>query len=272
MIGPLTDRVIVITGASSGIGAATAVECAKAGMDVVLNARRKDRLEAVAERVREHSRRAVMVIGDVAEPGMSNHILNAASSEYGRFDAVFANAGYGAESEMLSFTMDETRKMFEVNFFAAVDLLRDTSMRLIELGSPGHLLMCTSCLARFSLPLHGAYCATKAAQHQICWAMRGELRQHNIHVSSVLPITTTTEFFEVSARNSGREAKQGMVPDHAPKFFTQPPERVARAVVKCLIKPRPEVWTSVTVRMMAGLMTMFPFLADRIGREQMRRA
>jgi short-subunit dehydrogenase len=161
--------------------------------------------------------------------------------------------------------------MFEVNFFSGVELLRKAAMRLIELGSPGHLLMCASCLARFSLPLHGAYCATKAAQNQICWAMRGELKKHNIEVSSVLPVTTTTEFFEVSARNGGRKAEPGHVPDHAPRFLTQPPQRVAQAVVRCLRKPKPEVWTSHTVRFMAGLMTMFPSLAERIGREHLRR-
>lgn len=267
----LTDRVIIITGASSGIGAATAIECGKAGMDVLLTARRQDRLDAVAEQVRSLGRRAATVAGDVAQPGMSTHILNAASRELGRFDVVFANAGYGAEAPMLSYTMDETRRMFEVNFFSGVDLLREAAMRLIELGSPGHLLMCASCLARFSIPLHGAYCATKAAQNQVCWAMRSELRQYGIHVSSVLPVTTTTEFFEVSARNGGREAKPGTVPDHAPKFLIQPPQRVARAVVKCLRKPRPEVWTSHMTRMFAGLMTMFPSLGDVMGRNVMRR-
>jgi len=266
----LTGRVIIITGASSGIGAATALACADAGMDIVLNARRQSNLDDMAKQVQDRGRRAITVAGDVASPGMATQLLDAAAREFGRFDVVFANAGYGTEAAMISHPMDEIRQMFEVNFFSAVDLLRDASHRLIELGQSGHLLMCASCLARFALPLHGTYCASKAAQHQICMAMRAELWQHNIHVSSVLPITTTTEFFEASAKKSGQPAKPGMVPDHAPKFFVQPPERVANAVVKCLRKPRPEVWTSHTVRLAAGLMTMFPWLADRMMRTQMR--
>lgn len=267
----LTGRVILITGASSGIGAATAVQCAQAGMDVLLSARRQDRLDEVAAKVREHGRRAVTVPGDVASTGMSERLLNAAATELGGFDAVFANAGYGGESAMLSCSMDELRQMFEVNFFAGVDLLRDAAMRLIELGRPGHLLMCTSCLARFALPLHGAYCATKAAQQQVCWAMRSELAQQNIEVSSVLPITTTTEFFEASARRDGRPVPEG-TPDHAPSMFTQPPQRVAKAVVDCLHKPRPEVWTSTTVRFAAALMTMFPSLTQQIMRRQLQQS
>ena len=268
----LAGRVIIITGASSGIGAATAVQCAKAGMDVLLCARREDRLAAVAEQVRQLGRRAITVAGDIADADMPATLLDAASRELGRFDVVLANAGYGAEAAMLAYSMDETRRMFEVNFFSAVDLLRQAATRLIELGQPGHLLMTSSCLARFALPLHGAYCATKAAQHQVCWAMRSELHEHGIHVSSVLPITTTTEFFEVSARNGGRQATPGMTPKHAPKFFTQSPETVAQAIVRCLRKPRAEVWTSHTVRFAAGLMTMFPSLAERLARHHLRRS
>lgn len=265
MLRDLTDRVIIITGASSGIGAATAVACAEAGMDVVLTARREDRLAAVAEQVRNKNRRAVIVAGEVTDAGMAGRLLDAASAELGRFDAVFANAGYGAQAEVLAYSMDETRRMFEVNFFAALELAREAAMRWIELGSAGHVLMCTSCLARFSLPKHGVYSATKAAQQQVCGAMRGELRQYGIEVSSVLPITTATEFFEVSARNAGREVERGHLPGHAPRFFVQSPQRVAQAVVRCLRKPRAEVWTSHTVRFMAGLMTMFPRLGDWVG-------
>jgi short-subunit dehydrogenase len=266
----LTDNVIIITGASSGIGAATAIECAGAGMDVVLNARRAERLDRVAERVRRLGRRAVIVAGDVAEPGMSLRLLDAAEGEFGRYDVVFANAGYGSTHTMLEMTMEELREMFEINFFSAVALLRNAALRMLAEKRSGHLLMCTSCLAKFSLPMHGHYAATKAAQNQVCWAMRAELAPHGIEVSSVLPITTTTEFFEASAKRSGRHMPPGKVPDHSPRMFVQPPERVARAVVRCLRRPVPEVWTSRLVRFTAGMMTMFPLFTDWITRRQMR--
>ncbi len=89
--------------------------------------------------------------------------------------------------------------------------------------------------------------------------MNIELEPRGIHVTSVHPITTATEFFEVSRRNSGDEVDEGKkVPDHAPRFFVQTPEKVARAVVRCLRKPRPEVWTSPVTLAVSAMMTLFP--------------
>jgi NAD(P)-dependent dehydrogenase (short-subunit alcohol dehydrogenase family) len=268
----LTGKVIVITGASSGIGAATAVECAEAGMDVVLNARRADRLEQVAALVQGCGRGAAIVAGDVREPGISARMLETAADRFGRFDVVFANAGYGIEKPMARVEASELREIFEVNFFAAVELLREAAARLMRQKRGGHLLMCSSCISKFTLPWFGAYCATKAAQGHVCRAMRLELRPYGIEVASVHPITTTTEFFEAAAAASGLEPRHAELPRHAPRLFVQPPQRVARAVVRCLRRPRPEVWTSHVVRTVAGVMTMFPRFMDwAVGREAAHR-
>ena len=98
--------------------------------------------------------------------------------------------------------------------------------------------------------------------------MRLELARYNIEVSSVHPITTMTEFFEVSNQLSGKAGNTSTVPDHASKMFVQTPERVARAIVRCLRKPRPEVWTSHIVRSVAGVMTAFPWFFDLVVRKQ----
>ncbi len=263
----LNGKVIVITGASSGIGAATALACAGAGMNVVLNARRADKLDAVADRVRQAGAQTQTVLGDVTEPGISERMLDAARDRFGRFDAVFANAGYGFDKAAHEVSDEVLRAIFDVNFFASVDLCNLAADRLLAERRPGHLLMCSSCLGRFTLPGHSAYSATKAAQAHVCTAMRIELEPHGIYVSSVHPITTVTEFFEVSARLSGKDAGGKSVPDHAPRLFVQPAERVANAVVRCLRRPRPEVWTSFTTRAVAALMTLSPRFGDVILRK-----
>ncbi len=263
----LAGRTIVITGASSGIGAATAIECAKAGMNVVLNGRRADRLGAVATQVRENGGKAAVVIGNVTDDGMSQLLLDQAEHRFGRFWAVFANAGYGLNKPAVEVDDRQLRDIFDVNFFAAMDLLSLAAKRLLQEKRPGHLLMCSSSVAKFTLPGHSAYSATKAAQSHACRAMRIELEPHGIHVSCVHPITTSTEFFEVSARHSGRQAPQGGTPSHAPRLFVQPPERVARAIVRCLRRPQPEVWTSHTVRAVAAVMTFFPWFHDVVMRK-----
>lgn len=258
----LTGKVIIVTGASSGIGAATAIQCAKAGMHVVLNARRVERLNDVAAQIHEHGGQTAIVPGDVVEPGVTQRMLDAATDRFGRFDAVFANAGYGFAKPGLATEDRELRDIFETNFFAAVELLREAGRRLLKERREGHLLMCSSCVAKMTLPGYGAYSATKAAQNHICRAMNIELKSYGIKVSSVHPITTTTEFFEVSAGLSGKKADPASIADHTPKMFIQSPHRVGRAIVKCLKRPKPEVWTSFIVRFSAALFTLSPRLMD----------
>ncbi len=267
----LEGKVIVITGASSGIGAATAVECARAGMKVVLGARRRDRLDEVAKAVQAVGGEAAVVVGDVLEEGNSKALLDEATRVFGGFDAVFANAGYGMERAFTSMSQDEFRRIFEVNFFASVELCRDAAHRWLEEDRGGHLLLCSSCLSKFTLAYYGVYAATKAAQSMVARAMRHELAPHGIEVASVHPVTTKTEFFDVAASESGfraDQAGQDGVPDHAPKAFVQSPRRVARAIVKTLRSPRSEVWTSWTVRFASALFTLFPWLLDLVMRNK----
>jgi short-subunit dehydrogenase len=252
---------MVITGASSGIGAATAAACARAGMDLVLNARRADRLAQVAERVRALGRQVELVAGDVTESGLSERLLDVAEQRFGRFDVVFANAGYGVSKPLHELSEAELRRLFDVNFFAATDLLCQAARRLMAAGRPGHLLMCSSSAALFPLPEAAAYSASKAAQNHVCMAMRQELRPYGIEVSAVYPITTRTEFFTVAARLSGQPIFGDPV-ERYPRWFVQSPERVAQAVVRGLRRPRPQIWTSKLARVAGGLLAVFPGLLD----------
>ena len=261
----LRGQVIVITGASSGIGAATAIECARAGMDVVLNARRADRLEAVTREIERKRLSTEYNHGDVTEGGINEGMLDAAAAHFGGFDAVFANAGFGMDRAAVQVSDQELRHIFEVNFFAASALVNAAARRLLQQERPGHLLMCSSCLAKFTLPGYSAYSATKAAQSHICRAMAIELKPYGIHVSSVYPVTTATEFFQVAQQLSGRDTQRAL-PRHTPRLFVQSPQRVAAAIVRCLRRPRPEVWTSFTTRAVAAAMTLFPGFLDMVMR------
>ncbi|MSR70342.1 MAG: SDR family NAD(P)-dependent oxidoreductase [Phycisphaerales bacterium] len=265
----LKDKVAIITGASSGIGAATARAMAQAGIDVVLVARRRDKLEAVAQSVRALGRRAHVIVDDVSDSTHVPRVIDETVRVFGHFDIVFANAGYGMERPMHETSDAEVRRMFEVNFFAAVALLRAAAHQLQNARRGGHLLMCSSCVSKFSLPGHGLYAATKAAQESVCRAMRFELAHSGIEVASVHPVTTTSEFFEASAARSNLPA--GDVPAHAPRWLVQSPERVARAVVACLRHPKSEVWTSFTVRFSAALFTLFPSILDTVMRREASR-
>ncbi|MGD8452519.1 MAG: SDR family NAD(P)-dependent oxidoreductase [Phycisphaerae bacterium] len=258
----IKDKTIIITGASAGIGAATALACADEGLNLVLNARREDRLRAVADQVAQRGRPVELVVGDVTEPGLSERLLDAAQARFGRFDIVLANAGYGLSRPIHELAEADLRRIFDVNFFSATALLREAARRLLAERRRGHLLMTSSSISKFTLPEFAAYSSTKAAQNHVCRAMHMELRRHGIDVSSVHPITTTTEFFDVAAELSGRPASEAGPAHRVPRFFRQTPEQVARAIIACLRRPKVEVWTSTTVRILCGVVTVFPSLLD----------
>lgn len=263
---PRHDRpVAIITGASAGIGAATAIELARLGYDLVLVARRRDRLADVAARASDAAKRLVrteLLTLDVAENGASVAILDAAERAFGRFDVVYANAGYGMERAVHATTNDELRAMFETNFFASAELCSDAARRLIAAGRGGHILMCSSCVSKFTMPSFGAYSASKAAQAHLARAMAFELRPHRIMVSSVHPVTTSTEFFDVVRESIEIGDEQQYSIHSMSSFFVQRPEKVARAIARSIGTRRTEIWTSVPTRIAAGLITAFPWLLD----------
>jgi len=261
----LAGKPIIITGASSGIGRATALACAAAGMPVVLTARRRELLDEAADLIRATGGRALAFPMDVAEPEASTRAIEACIREFGGLYAVYANAGYGFEKPVHACTDDEVRAIFEVNFFGALNLIRPALPYLLKQRA-GHILMCSSCLAKFSIPYFGFYSATKAAQNHICRSMNLELSPLGIHVSSVHPVGTRTEFFKTAQQLSGG----GPIVQHQPDLFMQTPERVARATVKCLRKPIPEVWTSLFVRFGMAFSNAFPRLGDLGVRKMVR--
>lgn len=255
----LSGKPIAITGASSGIGRATAMVCAASGMPVALMARRRGKLDEVATAIRAIGGTAWVFEGNVDEAGAGEAFIAGAEAALGPLHAVFANAGYGFEKATWSLDDRELRAIFETNVWGSLNVIRPALPGMIERGA-GHVLLCSSCLSKIGVPMYGAYCATKAVQDHMARAMRHELRPSGVWVSSVHPIGTRTEFFEQAGQRSGTLRLM----DRRSEQFMQPPERAAKAVVACLRRPRGEVWTSATMRMALGVATMLPGLADAV--------
>lgn len=264
----LHNRVIVVTGGSSGIGAATAIACAEAGMDVVIGARRKDRLDEVARVAEEKGRRCLTQVCDVNKTDDINCLVKRTIEEFGRLDVMFANAGYGLYGPVMEISDQDMRDILETNFFgtlrcirAAVEVMRTCAVDRNEIcrGSRGHILICCSAAGRIGLPKYGAYSATKAAQDMIASSLRAELFQDGICVSSIYPIGTRTEFaFKSTALSS--ELKRPVIPS-ADDQYLQSPERVARAIIRCLQRPRPEVWPHIGSRLSIAACSLMPGLS-----------
>jgi short-subunit dehydrogenase len=255
----LTGRPILITGASSGIGRACALACARAGMPVAIAARRLDRLESLAGEIEAAGGRALPIELDVADADACERAVAQTAEAFGALYAVFANAGFGFERPMHETSHTDLREIFEVNFWGSMHVIEPALPRMLEAGA-GHVLLCSSCLAALPIPWYGAYTATKAAQRHIGRAMRVELAPAGVHVTTVHPVGTKTEFFEVADERS----RGATLFDRTGERFMQPPERVARAVVGALEKPRPEVWTSHSARLAMHLAALMPRTTDRV--------
>lgn len=259
----LTGRTIAITGASSGIGKATAIACARAGMKVVVGARREEELKKVVEDIRGGGGQAAYVVMDVANPKDNERLVEAATDHFGSLYSVFANAGYGQERSVLGYSDAELDEMFRVNFWSCLQLMRLAGNLFLKqpalnAGKRGHVLVCSSCVSKIGLPNYAAYSATKSLQDHFARAMRIELADQGVAVSSVHPIGTKTEFFDTAKRLSGGNR----ISIQTPERFKQPAETVANAIVRCLRKPRGEVWTSFPMRAMLALATLSPSFAD----------
>ena len=254
----LTDRVIVITGASSGIGAATAVVAAEAGMDVVLAARRTEMLEQHADAVRQAGRRALVVTCDVASDEQVQALVDQTTQEFGRLDVMFANAGYGFMCPIEDMSDDAHRRIFDVNYFGTIRCIH-AALPVMKQAGAGHLVITTSIVGRVGLPYYAAYSATKAAQDALATALRLELEPYHIDVTAVYPIGTKTEFFEVSAKLGGRDT----ISENTPEIFMQSPRHVARRIVKALRRPVPEVWPARWSHFGSSMATLMPGLTRR---------
>lgn len=262
----LTDQVIAITGASSGIGAATAVACAQGGMHVALNARRQDRLEEVARQITPSGRQALVIGGDVDRDDDVNRFIDQTQSHFGRLDAVFANAGYGLYAAVDAATDEQVRAIFETNFFGTLRVIR-AAVPVMRAQGRGHILICSSAVSEIGLPMYGMYCATKAAQDSVASAMRAELADQGIDVSSVHPVGTSTDFYEAT-RIRSNESKSRY---NTPSALVQTPEKVAKSIVRCLRKPKPEVWPQPWSRIGLAIVTAVPAFNASSMRSLMRK-
>jgi NADP-dependent 3-hydroxy acid dehydrogenase YdfG len=186
------NRVLLITGASSGIGAATARAASQAGWRVVLAARSHERLRALAEELGGEAR-ALAVRCDVTEWEEQQRMAEAAVSAFGQIDAAFANAGFGGARGFLADTPEHWREMVLTNVYGAALTLRATIPALTD--TSGHVLLTSSVAGRRVLP-GSMYSCTKHAVTAMGEAARQDLHGSGIRVTLIEPGMVDTPFFE----------------------------------------------------------------------------
>lgn len=257
------DRVIVITGASSGIGQAVAERAARRGAAVVLSARRADRLTGIARAINDAGGRALAVPGDVTREADMIALVGAAAETFGRIDVAIANAGIGFHDTFARTPGDVLRQLVETNLLGTLYLARAAAAAFAAQGH-GHFIAVSSIVGRRAVAGSTAYAATKAAQIGLVEGLRAEWLGTRCHASIVYPVSTRTEFRAAIARDYGQEV-HGTGPQ-------QSAGEVADAILACIESPRPEVYPYGRSKLLAVAAVVAPGLTDRLVRKYARSA
>lgn len=231
--GAVAGTVVAITGASSGIGAATARELVAAGARVVLTARREDRLRALCSELGGDS---VAVVGDIREPATSVTLVQTALDHFGQLDSLVANAGLGMYGSILEYPDSDLAEMVEANVLGTVWAVRSAVREFRGGSGGGDVVVVASVAGLRGGPNEAVYAATKFAQVGLAGAIDRELRTEGIRVTAVCPAGVKTEF----ALGAGRVATDPALDS----MLTA--EDVAAAIVTVLRQPRrlrTSLWT-----------------------------
>jgi NAD(P)-dependent dehydrogenase (short-subunit alcohol dehydrogenase family) len=226
---PLDKQVMVVTGASSGVGRAIARAAGARGAKVVVAARGEDGLAAAVEEIERAGSQALAVPCDVAEQAQNEELVRRALERFGRIDTFVANAIVTVYAEVEDLEPDELRRVMDVNFFGVAYGFWASLPALKE--SRGTFLHVSSALAYRGIPLQAAYCSSKAAARTFLESARVELQKHryDVAVSLVLPGAVNTPQFDRDRQKLGKQ------PQPVPPIYE--PEPYAKAVLRCAEKP-----------------------------------
>ena len=260
---PVRDQVIVITGASSGIGLATALLAGDLGARLVLNARSADTLDALVEHLAEQGGEAVAVAGDIGDQAVAGRIAASAIERFGRIDTWVNNAGVSIYGRLVDVTDEDNRRLFDTNFWgivygslAALPHLRETRGSLVNVGSE---------VSEAVVPLQGMYSASKHAVKGFTDALRIELLHEDarVNITLVQPGATDTPFPQHARNYTDKEPALPTPLDN--------PFHVAEAILEAATSDKRAIRVSATAKLNTAMAKFVPALGDRMAAKQMDR-
>lgn len=257
----MTKRVVLITGASSGIGRAAALAFARAGYHVCGIARRKERLEALRAEIESLSDphgELLPVTGDVRNPGDIQAAVERASERFGRLDILVANAGLGQHGALADADWDHLQTVLRTNIDGVMHCVR-AAVPAMRAGGGGHILIISSVVSGVHTPYTATYSASKAFVSSLAGSLRLELEADNIAVTDVLVGRTLTEFNQ--NRLGSRQGNRGGLP-------AKTANEVAAALVKAAERQPRHLVLSLFDRLILAGGVLAPGLMARLARRQ----
>lgn len=254
---PLDQQVIVITGASSGIGLATAKMAAKLGAKVVASSRNGEDLKRLVREIANAGGEAISVVADVSKESDLERLRDRAIAKFGRIDTWVNNAAVSIYGKLMDLSFEEEKRLFEVNFWGvrhgsriAVETLAENGGVLINVGSE---------VSMRSIPLQGIYSASKHAVKAYTDALRMEIEKDEVPVaiSLVRPTAIATPYPEHAVNRL--EKGTPSLPD--PMYH---PDAVAAAIVDCAVHPKRDVFVGGPAKVMAVLEALAPRFLDKV--------
>lgn len=226
---PIKDQVVLITGASSGLGAVTAKRLAKAGAKVMLGARREDRLKELVEQIEKDGGRAAYKVTDVTDHKQCIALADAAIEQFGHIDTLFNNAGLMPLSPLAARKVDEWDRMVDVNVKGLLYAIDAVLTHMLE-RETGHIINVSSVAGHSAMPAGAVYCGTKFAVRAITESLRQEVKG-KIRCTIISPGATATELTDTITHGKVKE-RIGQVFKAA-----MDPDAIARAVEYAMTQP-----------------------------------
>jgi short-subunit dehydrogenase len=245
----------LITGASSGIGRELTQQLAAAGAQLLVTARRAEPLDSLVEDSKDLPGRIFALAGDVTDPDHRARLNDVVRQRWGALDLLVNNAGVGAVGPFAEADPERLRGVFELNFFAAVELIRST-LPLLRAGRTSVIVNIGSVLGHRAVPRKSEYCASKFALHGFSDSLRAELAPEGIGVLLVSPSTTRTEFFDRLL-----EGAEGVAAD-SPRAASA--SSVARQTIRAIRRGRDEIVLTPGGKLLVWLDRLCPTLANRL--------